>query len=134
MANLTFPANSWASGLTLIDASQQLYQDSEGYYYTNSNDGKTLFDLGANTHIDYDGNPVGSSTSTKTNFIDLLKSAVQSYFNPPSAVKTPTPVITKTVTPSGVPATATPSVMPYILGGLVAVGAVAAFMYYKKKK
>ena len=53
MANNTFPANSWASGLTLIDANQALYQDTSGYYYQDSGDGKTIYDLGTDSYIDY---------------------------------------------------------------------------------
>ena len=135
MANSKFPANSWASGLTLVDPNQGLYQDSDGYYYQDSADGKTIYDLGTDSYIDYEGNPVGSTSSSKTGFLDVLNTAVKGYFeSPKTTIKTPTPYGTKPLTPSGIPPTATPSVMPYILGGLVAVGALAAFMYYKKKK
>ena len=135
MANNTFPANSWASGLILIDANQALYQDTSGYYYQDSGDGKTIYDLGTDSYIDYNGNPVGSTSSTSTGFLDVLNTAVKGYFgSPKTTIKTPTPIGTKPLTPSGVPATATPSVLPYLLGGLVAVGALAAFMYYQKKK
>jgi hypothetical protein len=135
MANSTFPANSWASGLTLVDPSQGLYQDSEGYYYQDSADGKTIYDLGTDSYIDYEGNPVGSSSSNKTGPWDVLNTAVKGYFGSPrTTIKTPTPYSTNTTTPSGIPPTATPSVMPYILGGFLAVGALAAYMYYKNKK
>lgn len=134
MANTTFPANTFASDLNLIDSKQGLYQDSDGNYYQDSGDRKTLYDLGSDSYIDYEGNPVGSASS-KTGFLDILNTAVKGYFgNPKGNIKTPTPIVSRNTTPSGVPATKTPSIMPYILGGVVALGGLAAYMYYKKKK
>jgi len=141
--NSTFPDGSWAqTELTPVgDPAQGVYQDSNNYLYQDSGDGKTLYDLGSQSYIDYNGNPVAApstggttpsapaSSGSSSSTISSVANAISSIFGKSSTPAKPTtPIVKPTVT-------STSSWMQPVLivGGL----AVAGFLVYKyalKKK
>jgi hypothetical protein len=65
MSNTKFPSGTFAqTDLTPVgDPAQGVYMDTENYLYQDSGDGKTLYDLGSQSYIDYNGNPVATPTN-----------------------------------------------------------------------
>lgn len=140
MAN--FPSGSWAAqNLTLQSQAQGIYTDGDGYYYQDSGDNATIYDLGAGNYIDYNGKVIATpATSSSSGFWNSLGNALGNalgkYVAPPTTTVTNAPKkTTNNITPTNVNLpTSSSTYTPIIILGVVVLLGVGGFYAYKKMK